>query len=90
MFGEGGGMGGWMGGGMWLFWIVLIVLVVLLLRAVSGGFSSSSPSRQDTPLEILKARYARGEIDDEEFVLSRFVLCSVMKLTHGRGEYEMH
>ena len=67
MFGEGGGMGGWMGGGMWLFWIVLIVLVVLLLRAVSGGFSSSSPSRQDTPLEILKARYARGEIDDEEF-----------------------
>jgi putative membrane protein len=67
MFGEGGGMGGWMGSGMWLFWIVLIVIVVLLLRAVSGGASSSSPSRQDTPLEILKARYARGEIDDEEF-----------------------
>jgi len=60
-------MGGWMGGGMWLFWIVLIVIVVLLLRAVSGGASSSPPSRQDTPLEILKARYARGEIDDEEF-----------------------
>jgi len=67
MFGEGGGMGAWTGGGMWLFWIVLIVIVVLLIRAVSGSASSSPPSRQDTPLEILKARYARGEIDDEEF-----------------------
>jgi uncharacterized membrane protein len=59
-------------------------------EAVSGGASSSPPSRQDTPLEILKARYARGEIDDEGFVFSRFVLCSVMKLIHGRGDYEMH
>ena len=58
--------------------------------AVSGGASSSPPSRQDTPLEILKAHYAQGEIDDEEFFLSRFVLCSVMKLIHGRSEYEMH
>ena len=56
-----------MGGGMWLFWIVLIVIVVFLLRGVAGGLSSSSPSHKDTPLEILKARYARGEIDDEEF-----------------------
>jgi len=67
MFGEGGGMGSWMSSGMWIFWIVLIVIVVLLLRGVAGGLSSSPPRRQDTPLEILKARYARGEINDEEF-----------------------
>ena len=36
------------------------------LDIFSTGYSSP-PSHQDTPLEILKARYARGEIDDEEF-----------------------
>ena len=61
------GNGGWMGAGMWLFWIVLIVVIVLLVRAFAGGGSASPPVPQDSPLDILKARYARGEIDDEEF-----------------------
>jgi putative membrane protein len=63
MFGE----GGWMGAGMWLFWIALIVIAVILIKAVAGTGSVSSSGRQDSPLEILKARYARGEIDDKEF-----------------------
>lgn len=64
MFGE----GGWMGTGMWLFWILLFVLVVVLIRVAAGGDSSASPpGREDSPLEILKARYARGEIDEEEY-----------------------
>jgi len=61
------GNGGWMGIGMWIFWIVLIVVIVVLVRAFAGGGSASPPSRQESPLDILKARYARGEIDDEEF-----------------------
>lgn len=63
MFGE----GGWMGGGMWLFWIILIAVVVLLAKVMAGNGSGSTPQRHDSPLEMLKARYARGEIDEEEF-----------------------
>jgi putative membrane protein len=63
MYGE----GGWMGIGMWLFWILLIVLVVVLVRVLAGGGSPAPPGQQDSPLEILKARYARGEIDEEEY-----------------------
>jgi putative membrane protein len=67
MFGNGGWTGSGMGIGMWIFWIVLIVVVVLLVRTVASGRTSLPSPRQETPLDILKARYARGEIDEEEF-----------------------
>lgn len=67
--------GGWHG---WFFgpfmMILLIVLVILgVLIAVrwsgrdSGRHESSSGTRERTPLDILKERFARGEIDKEEF-----------------------
>jgi putative membrane protein len=49
----------------------LIVLVVILLartsseRGLSAGSAASGP---ETPLDILKGRYARGEITREEYV----------------------
>jgi putative membrane protein len=69
MFSNDGGM--FFGGVfMWIFWLVLLVLVVLVIRAFVGGSSICSGTSQSTgesPLEILKKRYARGEIDEEEF-----------------------
>ena len=70
---RGGGnnmMSGWGGFGLlgWipmvLFWIVLILGVVALLR-----YLGRSGQQQDdkTPLEILKERYAKGEIDKKKF-----------------------
>lgn len=62
-------MGGWWGFGIfwWLFWLALLVLViVLIVRLVRGG-SFPSATRDETPLDILKKRYARGDIDREEF-----------------------
>ena len=56
-----------MGVGMWIFWIVLIVVAVVLVKAMTGRASDSPVERRESPLEILKARYARGEISEEEF-----------------------
>jgi putative membrane protein len=60
-------MGFGMLGGMLLFWIVIIVLAVLLVR---GLFQTSRPGETNTPLsarQILEQRYARGEINQEQF-----------------------
>lgn len=58
----------WMFGGfMWLFWIAVLVGLFFLIKwAVQQG-RSGDQKRDESPLEILKKRYARGEIDKEEF-----------------------
>lgn len=63
---------GFFGGGfMWIFWILLIVILVWVVKMVadssSGGRSDSGSTKQESPLEILNQRYARGEIDEEEY-----------------------
>ncbi len=65
-----GGFGWGLGGlGMGLFWIVAIVALVVGFRFVvnSAGRRAGSLDRGDTPLDLLKRRYARGEIDLAEF-----------------------
>jgi len=51
---------------MWLIWILIIVAVFVALKAMIGT-GGTSDGRQESPLEILKKRFARGEIDEEEF-----------------------
>ncbi len=60
-------MGYWYGGGlMWLIILALIGVGIYFLVQASKSKSSDS-STMETPLDILKKRYARGEIDKEEF-----------------------
>jgi len=49
---------------MALFWVALIVGGVLMVKWLMG---QGGASRGDSALEILKKRYARGEINKEEF-----------------------
>ncbi len=61
-------MGGGMGSVMIIFWMVLIAAVVLLLSGAVRGLRGTKRNPDGvSSLEILKQRYARGEIDKTEF-----------------------
>lgn len=58
---------GWIGLGvahMLLFWGVLIALLVVLVKWLAGGTSAWDDTRA---IDILKARYAKGELTREQF-----------------------
>lgn len=60
----GWGMGfGWIF--MVLFWALVIMGVVYLLKLIAGG--PKNDGRTETAVDILKKRYARGEISKEEY-----------------------
>lgn len=62
-YGWGMGMGfGWLF--MVVFWMLVIAGIVFLVRLVAGG---EKRHPEETALDILKKRYARGEISKEEF-----------------------
>ena len=59
-----------LGGWLWMaIWVIALFAMVWLL--VSGG---RGQDRAEDPLEILRARFARGEISEEEFRHARDIL----------------
>lgn len=48
---------------MFIFWLFIIMGIIYLVKNLRGP----APPENDTPLEIVKKRYARGEISREEF-----------------------
>jgi putative membrane protein len=70
-----GRVGGWMwGAGMWLgglwmliFWGALIVGAVLVVRLLGGLPRQDERGSRVSPLDILKRRYASGEITREQY-----------------------
>jgi putative membrane protein len=58
---------GWIGLGMLhmlLFWVLVVLGIVALTRWLAGGSVRDGPARA---IDILKARYARGELTKEQF-----------------------
>ena len=64
-------MGGF-GIGMGLFWILIFAAIIWLAASMANRTQKSEPKTDEvTPLELLKKRYALGEIDDEEYQLRK-------------------
>jgi putative membrane protein len=62
-------MGIGMIGGMLLFWVVIIALAVLLARSIFQNNRSIGSNRELSARQILEQRYARGEINQEQYQL---------------------
>jgi len=66
MEGFGWGYGfGWIF--MILFWGLVIVGIVAIVKGLMGSSTNTNNPQQKTALDILKERYARGEVEYEEF-----------------------
>jgi putative membrane protein len=69
MYEHGNMMGGFGWLGMAIFWIVVIVIIALVIKWLlqQGKTETKSPFLEGSALEILKRRYAKGELNKEEF-----------------------
>lgn len=50
---------------MWFIWLPIIILAVVLIVRYSNN--NQPKEKGDSPMDILKKRYAKGEITKEEF-----------------------
>ncbi|OGW51186.1 MAG: hypothetical protein A2078_13445 [Nitrospirae bacterium GWC2_57_9] len=65
-WGSGMGWLGWIF--MIVFWIAVIAGVVLLVRWIASSMDKErGPQSQESALDMLKKRYAKGEISKEEY-----------------------
>jgi len=58
-------LGGWIM--MVVFWGLVIVGIVVLVRSLSDRGAAAQPKLPETPIEILRRRYAAGELTREQF-----------------------
>lgn len=64
---DGYGMNGWGMGWWWIIGIIIIALIVWVVVKTMNNNRSISNVPRKSALDILKERYANGEINKEEF-----------------------
>jgi putative membrane protein len=58
---------GWMGFWMVFGWIIGLAVLILLVWIVARAAGGQPGRAEETPEQILKRRYARGEMDREDY-----------------------
>lgn len=61
-YGHGWGMGWW-----WIIGLVVLIAIILIVIKFMNRDAASTQSAGKSALELLKERYAKGEIDQREF-----------------------
>ena len=56
--------GGWM---MVFWWILIIAVILTVIGVIMKSSMKKQAGKDESPLEILKRRYAKGEITKEEY-----------------------
>jgi putative membrane protein len=86
----GNGIGGWgmamMTVSSLLFWGLIIAGIVVLIRYTGRGANPAPPpAERPTPQQVLADRFARGEIDEEEYLRRLQVLAGAGASARGAG-----
>lgn len=65
-----GHMFGWgLGGGLMMIisWAAIVLFIIWVVKEIKDKGSSDTTHSSKTPLDILKERYAKGELSKEQF-----------------------
>lgn len=73
------GMDGWLGAGFGFLWMVVFLGIVVGFVYLLATRTGSETDKTDDALDALRRRYARGDIDEDEFETRR------RKLETGRN-----
>lgn len=59
----------WSGGMVfgWVFWILLLVVIIWVVYQFLNKNQNSANTKSENAMDILKERYAKGEITKEEY-----------------------
>ena len=58
---------------MVIFWVLMIIGIIYLVKSITGG-SSAGKDTKETAEDLLKKRFARGELNKDEFAEAMEVL----------------
>ncbi len=53
--------------GWWIFWLLFLVILVLLVIRAGGGRDAGSGYAPRSAEDVLRERFARGELTEDEY-----------------------